>query len=109
MKSIDTSVPRKPATDCQNMDDIRTVIDAIDQDIIVQLGQRFAYVKAASKFKTSATDVRAPERFKSMLQLRRQWAEENGLSPDAIEKLYRELVEYFISEEMQDWEDQQGK
>ena len=107
MKAGDTSVPLKSASDCQNMDDIRAVIDVIDQDIIVQLGQRFAYVKAASKFKTSATDVRAPERFKAMLQQRRQWAEENGLSPEAIEKLYRDLVEYFISEEMQEWEDQQ--
>ena len=108
MKAGDTSAPLKPVSECQNMDDIRVVIDVIDQDIIVKLGQRFAYVKAASKFKTSATDVRAPERFKAMLKQRRQWAEENGLSPEAIEKFYRDLVEYFISEEMQDWDNQQG-
>jgi chorismate mutase len=75
MKPADPTKAMKPAVDCQDMDDIRTVIDAIDQNIIVQLGQRFAYVKAASKFKTSATDVRAPERFQSMLKQRRQWAE----------------------------------
>jgi len=109
MKPTDTSIPMKAASDCQNMDDFRTLIDAIDQEIIVQLGQRFAYMKAASKFKTSATDLGAPERFQAMLKQRRQWAKENGLNPDAIEKLYRDLVEYFISVEMQDWEDQQGK
>lgn len=96
----------KPASDCTNMQEIRAAIDAIDEDIIAQLGKRFAYVKAAAHFKTSATDVRAPERFQSMLQQRRQWADTNGLSPDAIEKLYRDLVEYFISEEMTDWKAQ---
>lgn len=35
-----------------------------------------------------------------MLQTRRQWAEENGLSADVIEKMYSDLVNYFIEEEM---------
>ena len=99
----------KPASECNNMKDIRAAIDTIDQDIIAQLGKRFAYVKAASAFKTSAIDVRAPDRFQSMLTQRRQWAEENGLGSDAIEKLYRDLVEYFIAEEMKEWEGQPGK
>lgn len=98
----------KPASECSTMEEIRTAIDTIDQDIIGQLGKRFAYVKAASAFKTSATDVRAPDRFRSMLEQRRQWASDNGLSPDAIESLYRGLVEYFISEEMQEWEGRRG-
>ena len=45
----------------------------------------------------------APERFAAMLQMRRQWADEEGLDPDVVEKLYRDLVKYFISEEMVHW------
>ena len=89
---------------CTWMEDIRVEIDNMDRDIIAILGKRFEYVKAAPKFKTSATSVRAPERFKSMLEQRRIWAFEAGLSPDAIENMYRDLVNHSINEEMSKWQ-----
>ncbi|AXA53367.1 isochorismate lyase [Pseudomonas thivervalensis] len=89
--------------ECTNMDDIRSEIDTLDQAVIKLLGKRFQYVLAASAFKTSATSVRAPERFKAMLATRREWAEAEGLSPDAIEKMYSDLVNHFIAEEMTHW------
>lgn len=89
--------------ECAGMDDIRHEIDALDEVIIKLLGKRFQYVLAASTFKTSTTSVRAPERFKAMLLTRRKWAEDEGLSADAIEKMYSDLVNYFISEEMKHW------
>ncbi len=96
----------KPPEECQNMTEIRSEIDSLDRQVIQLLGQRFAYVKAAAKFKTDATSVKAPERFQSMLQQRRIWAEVEGLNPDAIEKLYRDLVNHFIQEELQQWKTQ---
>ena len=89
---------------CSGMEDIRVEIDNMDRDIIAILGKRFEYVKAASKFKTSETSVRAPDRFKAMLEQRRVWASSEGLSPDAIEKMYRDLVNHFINEEMSKWQ-----
>jgi len=35
---------------------------------------------------------------------RREWASENDLHPDAIEKMYRDLVNHFIAEEMKHWQ-----
>ncbi|MHA7845873.1 isochorismate lyase [Serratia sp. D1N4] len=93
--------------DCTGMEDIRAEIDIMDQQIIKLLAQRFDYVKAAAKFKTSPDAVRAKARFDAMIQTRRQWASENGLSPDVIENIYTELVNYFISEEMKHWSVQQ--
>lgn len=90
--------------DCSNIQEIRTEIDAIDREVIGALGKRFIYVKAAAKFKTSQTSVQAPERFNAMLQQRRLWAEEVGLNPDVIEALYRDLVSYFINEELKHWQ-----
>lgn len=89
---------------CQNMADIRAEIDRLDRQVIALLGQRFAYVKAASRFKTSETAVKAPDRVQSMLQQRRAWAEEEGLNGDAIEALYRDLVNHFIAEELKHWQ-----
>lgn len=94
----------KTPDECQNMTDIRAEIDTIDRQVIKLLGQRFAYVKAASKFKTSETSVKAPSRFQAMLQQRRTWAQEEGLNPDVIEKMYTDLVNYFIEEEMKHWQ-----
>jgi len=94
--------PLQPSQ-CANMEDIRGEIDALDRAVIELLGKRFQYVLAASKFKTSATSVRAPERFKAMLATRREWAEAEGLSPDAVEKMYSDLVNHFIAEEMKHW------
>jgi len=88
---------------CTGMEDIRREIDCLDRTVVSLLGRRFKYVIAASKFKTSQASVKAPDRFKSMLEKRREWAQEEGLNPDAIEKLYTDLVNHFIEEEMQRW------
>jgi isochorismate pyruvate lyase len=91
------------------MVDIRAEIDRLDRQVVALLGQRFAYVKAASKFKTSETTIRAPERLQAMLQQRRDWAEEEGLDADAIEKMYQDLVNHFIDEEMKHWQQSEIK
>jgi isochorismate pyruvate lyase len=93
----------KTPDECANMADIRAEIDHIDREVIALIGKRLQYVQAAARFKTSAESVKAPERFNAMLGQRRLWAEEEGLSSDAIEKMYRDLVEYFINEEMAKW------
>ena len=85
------------------MADIRAAIDQLDHQVVTLLGQRFAYVKAASQFKISDTTVKAPERFEALLKQRRVWAEEEGLNADVIEKMYRDLVTHFIAEEMKHW------
>ncbi len=94
----------KEPNECSNIQEIRQEIDRIDRQIIAAFGKRFEYVKVAAKFKTSETSVKAPERVKSMLQQRRLWAEEHGLNPDVIEKLYQDLVNYFINEESKHWQ-----
>jgi isochorismate pyruvate lyase len=100
---------RLSPSQCAGMEDIRQEIDTLDRAVIQLLGKRFQYVLAASKFKTSATAVRAPERFNAMLATRREWAEAEGLDADAIEKMYRDLVNHFIAEEMKRWTAHQSK
>lgn len=95
------------AQDCRDITDIRATIDQIDAQVIRLLGQRFEYVKAAAQFKTDTQSVQAPERLKMMLQQRRQWAESAGLDPDAIDKLYRDLMHYFIASELAHWHSSQ--
>jgi isochorismate pyruvate lyase len=95
--------PMKTPDDCETMADVRAEIDRLDRQVVALLGQRFAYVKAASKFKTSETGVKAPERVQALLQQRRIWAEEEGLNPQVIEKMYQDLVNHFVEEELNHW------
>lgn len=93
-----------PPENCINLQEIRAGIDCIDREVIAALGQRFAYVKAAAKFKTSEAGVKASDRFAAMLQQRREWAAAEGLNPDVIERLYHDLVTHFIEEELKQWQ-----
>ena len=93
----------KSPEDCESIEDVRRAIDALDREIIGLIGCRAGYVEAATRFKTGEQSVRAPERQRTMLDARRTWAEENGLDPDVIEDLYRNLVSYFVNREMDEW------
>ena len=90
----------KDPDECANIHEVREEIDIIDREVIDALSKRFKYVVAAARFKTSEAGVRAPDRFHAMLQKRREWALESGLNPDLVENIYRDLVNYYIEEEL---------
>ncbi len=94
---------------CRNMEEVRAEIDRIDRAIVGLLGERRRYVLAVSKFKTSETAVRAPERVNAMLAQRREWAAAEGLDPDVIGRLYTDLVNHSIEEEMKRWRSERGE
>lgn len=85
---------------CATIGEVRDAIDVIDHGIVEAIGRRFDYVKAIMRFKATEDDVRAPDRYQAVLRQRREWAVEAGLDPDVIEKLYRDLIGYFIAHEM---------
>lgn len=98
----------KPPEACTTLQEIRAEIDRIDRDVIAALSQRFAYVKAAAKIKTSEEGVKDSRRFLAVLEQRRKWAAAEGLNPDVIEKLYRDLITHFIEEELKQWQQEKS-
>lgn len=94
----------KPPEDCADIQEIRTEIDRLDRQLLTTLGQRARYVAAAARFKTDVESVKAPERLTAMLARRRTWAEEEGLCPDVVEKMFRDLVAHFIDKELARWQ-----
>lgn len=99
----------KDASVCESIEDIRENIDHIDKQIVGLLAKRSEYVKAASSFKKSKSDVQASDRVKWMIADRRNWAIDNNINPDFVEQLFRNIVNFFIHSEIEHWEKSNDK
>jgi len=93
----------KPPDACQSLTDVRAAIDRIDREILALLGRRADYVHAAARFKETEEAVAAPDRQAAVFHTRREWAREEDLDPDFIERIYRELIAYFLEREREHW------
>ncbi|MFO7657255.1 MAG: chorismate mutase [Bacteroidales bacterium] len=91
----------KSPENCKSIHDVRAAIDELDEQIISLFGKRFRYVKEIVKFKEKNEEsIVAKERREAVIESRRKLAVENGLNPDVIENLYRNLISHFIEEEL---------
>ncbi|MFW5886594.1 MAG: chorismate mutase [Bacteroidota bacterium] len=86
--------------ECTSIDEVRTEIDELDQEILKLLGERFQYVKEIVRFKTDKDSVIARERYNWVIQERKKWGEKNGLNGEVIEEMYKLLINHFIEEEI---------
>jgi isochorismate pyruvate lyase len=85
----------------KSIEEVRSEIDRIDKEIIKLLGERFQFVKEVAKFKMpDKVSIRAKERYENVIEERGKWAVENGLDPTTIKLVYRQLLDYFIEEQM---------
>lgn len=86
--------------ECTSITEVRNEIDRIDAQLIQLLGERFGYVREVVKYKEKNDKaVEASDRRKTVIDSRRQWAEQQGIDPDVIEQIYNTLIDYFIAEE----------
>lgn len=97
---MDVGQELKAPQACETIDEVRAAIDAIDAQIVAAIGRRFQYVQAVTRFKQTREDVHAVERYNAVLSTRREWAVDNGLNPDVIEEMYRNLIGHFINHEL---------
>lgn len=98
--TLSTHPALKPPADCASIEEVRAAIDAIDHEVVAALGLRAQYVQAITRFKKTTEDVHAPERQAAVIRQRRAWAEEAGLNPDVVERIYRLLIDHFVAEEL---------
>ncbi|MFZ5986873.1 MAG: chorismate mutase [Bacillota bacterium] len=89
--------------DCISLEEIRSNIDRIDNQIVKLIAERGLYVKQASKFKKDDQSVKAPQRVEAIISKVRALANEYGSNPDMVEKLYRQMIAGFIEMEMDEF------
>jgi isochorismate pyruvate lyase len=89
--------------DCKSLEEVRSNIDRIDNQIVKLIAERGSFVRQASKYKKDSNDVKAPQRVESVIQKVRALADDYGANPDMVEKIYREMIYCFINMEMDEF------
>nr|WP_238481354.1 isochorismate lyase [Motilimonas sp. E26] len=107
LKETNVSSLKKPEA-CENLNDIRIGIDTLDKEIVQILAKRMGYVKAAAQFKPDEQSIPAPERVVVMLQDRKQWAEEAGMSAEYVENLFTNIIDWYINQQIKHWRAERG-
>ena len=90
--------PRK-AKDCANMDEVRAEIDRIDRALVDLICERFSYVDRAWQLKNSPAEARIAWRIQQVIDKVRARAADQGLPPELVEALWRQMIGWFIQYE----------
>ncbi|HDR27270.1 chorismate mutase [Rhodovulum sp.] len=89
-----------PPQDCRSMAELRAQIDALDGDLVALLAERARYIDRAAELKPAeALPARIGARIDEVIARVRARAEAEGLDPELVERLWRELIEWSIARE----------
>jgi isochorismate pyruvate lyase len=87
---------------CLDINDVRRNIDEIDEAIVSLVAKRGAYVKQASKFKTTKAEVEAPKRVEQVLLKVAQVAECKGANVKVVQSIWQAMICAFIEVEKEE-------
>lgn len=87
--------------ECANMDEVRAEIDRIDRALVALIGERFTYVDRAWQLKAKGNQDGAvvPWRIREVINKVRVVAEQEGVPPQLVEALWRQMIGWFIQYE----------
>ena len=86
--------------ECSSLEELRTQIDALDDQIVDMIAERNRYVRQAAKFKNSVDEIKADERIDAVINRVRHRALTAGLSPNMITELYRMMIDEMVEAEI---------
>ena len=86
-----------------DLDVIRKNIDELDTRIITLLALRSSLVSAAGKLKNDEQGVRDPKRVVQVIEQVRAKAVASKLDPAIAEKIYRTIIDCFITAELREF------
>ena len=86
--------------DCTDMGQVRTEIDRVDRALVDLVAERFGYVERAWQIKLANNEeASVPWRNQEVIDKVRARAGEQGLPPDLVEALWRQMIGWFIQYE----------
>ena len=86
--------------ECNTLEELRTEVDKLDDQIVDLIAERNRYIHQASKFKQSVEEIKADERIEAVINRVRHRALTAGLSPNMITELYRKMIDEMVEAEI---------
>ncbi len=85
---------------CTTLDEARTKIDKVDEQIVALIAERNNYIKEIAHFKTSIDEVKAEDRIDAVISRVREQAISLDLSPNLINDLYVRMIDAMVESEI---------
>lgn len=85
---------------CLSLEEVRSNIDRIDDEIVKLIAERGTYVVQASSFKKNEDGVKDSNRVETVIEKSRLKAVQYGANPDIVEAVYREMISCFVNMEL---------
>ncbi len=86
--------------ECATLEELRTEVDKVDDQIVDLIAERNRYIHQASKFKQSIDEIKADDRIEAVINRVRHRALTAGLSPNMITSLYRMMIDEMVEAEI---------
>ena len=96
----------KAGKDCQTMAEVREGVDALDRELVALLVKRQAYMTAAARIKQDRDAVHDDARIEDVVAKVIAEAQNQGLSKNIAEPVWRKLIERCIAFEFEEWDSQ---
>ena len=93
-----------PPTNCTTMTEVRAGVDDVDARIVALLQHRFAYMDAAARIKPDRAAVRDEGRKADVLAKVDAAAAAAGIDRTLMARLYQDLIETSIANELERWD-----
>ena len=94
----------KNPEDCENMQEVRAGVDALDQELVRLMAKRQAYMSAAARIKGERAAVYDAARIEDVVAKVLQTASQYGLSSAIAEPVWREMIKRCIAYEFEQWD-----
>ncbi len=88
---------------CGSLEEIRSEIDKVDEQIIDLIADRKNYVAQAAKFKHSVAEIKADDRIEDVLNHVRHKALSLGLSPNLVIELFSKMIHDMVETEISEF------
>ena len=85
---------------CNTLDEARSEIDTVDEEIVALIAKRNNYIKQIAHFKTSIEEVKAEDRISDVISKVRAQAISLDLSPNLINDLYIRMIDGMVESEI---------
>jgi isochorismate pyruvate lyase len=85
---------------CNSLEETRTEIDKLDNQIVELIAARNAYVKQFAHFKNSVDEIKSEDRIADVISRARTKAIELDLSPNLINELFIRMIDEMVDSEV---------